>query len=155
MGSIFFTILLNSEHIITKKSMVYLSDLYCFSMYNIEYSRYLIITILSMAGLPPLGGFIGKLLLYLSVIESRLDIIILISLVISIISVYYYLSFVRYILFEKIYNFKLYYFVKKNCFSIILSILSLSLVFFVIYLPILFNIMTFISLSCMYPFIFY
>lgn len=93
----FFTLLLNTEHIITKKNMIYLSDLYCYCFYNFKSSQHLVLTILSMAGLPPLGGFIGKLFLYFSIMEARLDVVIVFSLVLSIISVYYYLSFVRYI----------------------------------------------------------
>jgi len=97
MSISFFTFLLNTEHMVTKKSMIYLSDLYCFCLYNFENSQHLILAILSMAGLPPLGGFIGKLFLYFAVMEARFDFVVLCSLFISIISVYYYLSFVRYI----------------------------------------------------------
>ena len=94
-GIIFFIILLNTEHLITKKIMVYLSDLYSFSIYNNDNSKYLIIAILSMAGLPPLAGFLGKLFLFFSAIQARLDITIFCSLLISIITTYYYLSFVK------------------------------------------------------------
>jgi NADH-quinone oxidoreductase subunit N len=97
MSLSFFSVLLNTEHVVTKKSMLYLSDLYCFCFYDFESSQHLVLVILSMAGLPPLGGFIGKLLLYFSIMEARLDFVIIFSLLISIISVYYYLSFVRYI----------------------------------------------------------
>lgn len=97
MSLSFFALLLNTEHMITKKSMIYLSDLYCFCFYNFENSQHIVLVLLSMAGLPPLGGFIGKLLLYFSIMEARLDFVIVTSLFISIISVYYYLSFVRYI----------------------------------------------------------
>lgn len=97
MSLSFFALLLNTEHMVTKKSMVYLSDIYCFCFYDLQSSRHLVLVILSMAGLPPLAGFIGKLLLYFSVMEARLDFVIIFSLLISIISVYYYLSFVRYI----------------------------------------------------------
>ena len=148
MSIIFFTLLLNTEHIINKKNMIYLSDLYHFSIYNNENSKFLVITILSMAGLPPLAGFFGKLFLYFSIIEARLDTVLIISLIISILSTYYYLSFVRYILFEKIYNHKLYYFIKKSKFNIILNIFSIFLIIFVILLPTIFSIITSLSLSC-------
>lgn len=97
MSLSFFTLLLNTSHIITGRGMLYLSDLYCFCLYNIESSKHLVLVILSMGGLPPLGGFIGKLFLYFSVIEARLDLTIMFSLFLSVLSVYYYLSFVRYI----------------------------------------------------------
>jgi NADH-quinone oxidoreductase subunit N len=75
MSLIFFCVFLNIEHIILKKNIIYLSDLYGLSYYTNEASKHLALTILSMAGLPPLGGFIGKLFLYFAIIESRLDFI--------------------------------------------------------------------------------
>ena len=145
---IFFILLLNTEHLINRKNMVYLSDLYNFSLYNNKNSKFLILSILSMAGLPPLAGFFGKLFLYFSIIESRLDMVLIISLVISILSVYYYLSFVRYILFEKFLNHKLYYFIKKNKFNNILNFFSIFLLLFMLIIPNLFPIIISVGLSC-------
>ena len=155
MSVIFFTILLNTEHVLKKKSMVYLSDLYHFSLYNNSNSKFLIVTVLSMGGIPPLAGFFGKLFLYFSILESRLDILLFISLIISIISSYYYLSFVRYILFEKYINHKLYYFIKQGKFTLILKIFSIFLILFVCILPIIFSTITSLSLSCAWPLIWY
>jgi NADH:ubiquinone oxidoreductase subunit 2 (subunit N) len=148
MSIIFFTILLNTEHILKKKTMIYLSDLYHFSLYNNENSKFLIITILSMGGIPPLAGFFGKLFLYFSIIESRLDILLFVTLIISILSSYYYLNFVRYILFEKYINHKLYYFIKQGKFNLILKMFSIFLLLFGLILPNLFSVITSISLSC-------
>jgi len=97
MSISFFAIILNTEHIITKKSMVYLSDLQSLSLYNTEAGKHLVLVVLSMAGLPPLGGFIGKLFLYFSAMESRLDSIIFISMAVGIVSTYYYLNLVKHI----------------------------------------------------------
>jgi NADH-quinone oxidoreductase subunit N len=155
MSIIFFTLLLNTEHLINKRSMIYLSDLYSLSLYNNANSKYLILTTLSMAGLPPLGGFFGKLFLYFSIIEARLDSLLMVSLFISVMSTYYYLSFVRYIIFEKLYNYKLYYFIKKNKFNIILNFFSFFLISFCVYLPYIFSIVTSLALSCMWPLIWY
>lgn len=155
MNIIFFSIILNSVHLITKRNMIYLSDLYCFSIYNNENSKYLVITILSMAGIPPLAGFIGKLFLYFAIIESRLDFILIVSLFISMVSSYYYLSFIRYIFFEKRYNLKLFYCLKQNNINVILKILSSSLIFFLIFLQkiLAFNIS--LALSCCWPLLWY
>ena len=98
---LFFGIFLNINHIILKKNIIYLSDLYGIFYYNNEIGKHLSLTIFSMAGLPPLGGFFGKLFLYYAVIEARLDFVLFTILLISIISTYYYLNFIRYILFEK------------------------------------------------------
>lgn len=155
MSIIFFTILLNTEHVLKKKSMVYLSDLYHFSLYNNENSKFLIVTILSMGGIPPLAGFFGKLFLYFSIIESRLDILLFVTLIISIISSYYYLNFVRYILFEKYINHKLFHFIQQGKFNLILKFFSAFLILFGLILSHFFSILTSLSLSCAWPLIWY
>jgi len=93
----FFTILLQTENVTNRRSLRYLSDFYYFSLYNNEVGKHLSVTLLSMAGLPPLGGFIGKFFLYLSSVEARLDAVIFISLLISVITTYYYLNIIRYL----------------------------------------------------------
>jgi NADH-quinone oxidoreductase subunit N len=148
MNILFFSIILNTEHIITQRSMIYLSDFYMFSLFNNENSKYLILTLMSMAGLPPLGGFIGKLFLYFAIIEARLDYILILSLVISILSTYYYLGLVRHILFEKCYNLKLYYYIKKNNINKLLNFFSIILISFSLLLPYIFPIIISFSLSC-------
>ena len=155
MNILFFSIILNTEHIITQRSMIYLSDFYMFSLFNNENSKYLILTLMSMAGLPPLGGFIGKLFLYFAIIEARLDYILILSLVISILSTYYYLGLVRHILFEKCYNLKLYYYIKKNNINKLLNFFSIILISFSLLLPYIFPIIISFSLSCVWPLIWY
>ncbi len=151
----FFTLLLNTEHIITKKNMIYLSDLYCYCFYNFKSSQHLVLTILSMAGLPPLGGFIGKLFLYFSIMEARLDVVIVFSLVLSIISVYYYLSFVRYIWFEKYKVLKLYYTQNERNIAFLLNVLSFFLLIFGLIFPYIFSFFFKLALSCGWPLIWF
>jgi len=97
MTIVFFTLLLNMEHVKTKRSLLYLSDLYFTPQFSTEASKHLTLTILSMAGLPPLAGFIGKFFLYFSAIEARLDMTIFFSMLLGMISTYYYLNLVRHI----------------------------------------------------------
>jgi len=134
MNLIFFSVFLNIEHIILRKNIIYLSDLYGLNLYTNEVAKHLSVTILSMAGLPPLGVFIGKLFLYFAIIEARLDFILVISLLMSLISTYYYLNFVRYMFFEKRLELKLYYYSKKIELTIILRGFSAFLITFPIYL---------------------
>ena len=155
MSVSFFTILLNTQHVLTKKSMVYLSDIYCFCFYDFQSSQHLVLVVLSMAGLPPLGGFIGKLLLYFSVMEARLDFVIIFSLLLSIISVYYYLSFIRYIWFEKYKVIKLYYYKNELFIDILLKTSSFFLLFFALFLPQFFLFFFKLSLSCSWPLIWF
>lgn len=98
----FFMIVLNVEHIITAQSIIYLSDLYGMSVYQPMVANHLVGLLLSMAGLPPWGGFLAKLILYFAVIEARLNLAILLCLLVSVITTYYYLSFIRHIFFERV-----------------------------------------------------
>ncbi len=50
----------------------------------------LVVSMLSMAGIPPLAGFAGKLYLFMTVVEDYMWLV-LIGLVMSMVSVYYYL----------------------------------------------------------------
>ena len=154
MNLIFFSVFLHVEHAIVKKNVIYLSDLYGISYYSKESSIHLAITILSMAGLPPLGGFIGKLFIYFSAIEARLDFSLIITLAVSILSTYYYLNFVRYIFFEKRSEYKLYYYIKNAKLTFFLRIFSIFLVSFPIFLSIYFDFFIKMSFSCIWPFIY-
>ena len=55
----------------------------------------LLVCMLSMAGIPPLAGFAGKFYLFSAVIEQGFLWLAIIGLVMSMLSVYYYLSVVR------------------------------------------------------------
>lgn len=153
MNLIFFSIFLRIEHAIIEKNIVYLSDLYGISSYSYETSIHFSITILSMAGLPPLGGFIGKLFIYFSAIEARLDFSLLFTLLISILSTYYYLNCIRYIFFEKRGEYKLYYFINDKNLTVFLRCCSFFLVFFPVLLPVCLNFFIKLGFSCAYPFI--
>lgn len=155
MSLIFFTIFLNLEHIVLKKNVIYLSDLYGLSHYTNEVGKHLALTILSMAGLPPLGGFIGKLFLYFCIIEARLDFILVLSLLMSLVSTYYYLNFVRYLFFEKHSELKLYYYVKKSELTFFLRVCTFILISFPVFLPNYIDFFLKLSFSCSFPFIFF
>jgi len=148
MNLIFFSIFLNIEHVILRKNIIYLSDLYSLSLYTKEIAQHLALTILSMAGLPPLGGFIGKLFLYFAIIEAHLNFILVVSLIISLISTYYYLNFVRFLFFEKRVEIKLYYYIKKVELIVFLRCFSLILVTFIIYLNTYIDFFLKLSFSC-------
>lgn len=148
MNLIFFSVFLRTEHAIIEKNVVYLSDLYGISSYSYETSIHFAITILSMAGLPPLGGFIGKLFIYFSAIEARLDFSLLFTLLISVLSAYYYLNCIRYIFFEKRGEYKLYYFINDKKITFFLRCCSFFLVFFPMLLPYCFDFFIKLGFSC-------
>ena len=87
-----FTILahINVSNIIQLRNIFYNNKLYGF---------FLTLPILSLAGLPPLVGFMGKYISIYIIYNSELEIIGGILLLLSIISLYYYLRIVHYIFF--------------------------------------------------------
>lgn len=154
MSLIFFILLLNTEHIVTKKNIIYLSELYCFSIYSPKFAKYLAVVLFSMAGIPPLGGFIGKLFIYVVAIEAKLDLVVFFSLLLSILSTYYYLNFVHYLWFVKFNVLRLYFF-KLTCWlTLFLDGLVFFLVFFIGFSPPVLRLATGLAFSCVWPFIF-
>jgi len=97
----FFSILLNVRGD-DRMSIIFLSDFQRLSINEKEISTHLAVLLFSMSGFPPLGGFIGKFLIYVSAIRSNLFVLIFISLIFSTISTYYYLKMLRIVYFEDI-----------------------------------------------------
>lgn len=155
MSISFFTIVLNIEHAITKRGIVYLSDVYSLALYNAESTRHLVIVILSMAGLPPLGGFFGKLFIYFAVMEARMDWVVFCSLLIGVISTYYYLSLLRHVWFEKTRYIKIFLLEHNSSLNLVLRSVSIILCFFIVFFIKSFHVVTTIALSCMCPFSWY
>jgi len=155
MNIIFFGVFLNINHIVFDRNIIYLSDLYGLNAHVNDAGKYLVLTILSMAGLPPLGGFVGKLFIYFSIIESRFDFILIISLLMSLISTYYYLNIVRYVFFEQHFEVKLYYYIKKVELTILLRFFCLMLLSFPFFLHKYFDFFLKLSFSCAWPFLFF
>ena len=148
-----FAIFLNTLHVGTKKPIFYLCELYFFSSTQIRPARYLSLIFLSMAGLPPLGGFLGKLLIFICLMEVRLDITILITLLFSIISSFYYLNFIHYLWFVKYSKLKLFFFTPSFTFDIFLQILSSLLVLFVWFFPTIYLFALTLAYSCLWPYV--
>ena len=154
MSVVFFAMILNIEHVVTRRTMLYLSDLSSISLNNSELGgKYLIIVILSMGGLPPTGGFFGKVLIYFAAMEARLDFIVFLSLCLSVISTYYYLSLIQYLCFERRRVLKLFLYKRKVVLDSLLQILSMLLLFAFVGLPYSFLIITSLALSCLCPII--
>ena len=55
----------------------------------------------SIAGLPPLAGFFGKLYILISAIESKLYILSIVAILTSIVSAFYYLRIIKIIFFDE------------------------------------------------------
>lgn len=148
MSMVFFTIILNTEHVVTKKNVIYLSELYCFAIYSPKIAKYLAVVLFSMAGIPPLGGFIAKLCIYVVAIDARLDLAVFFSLLLSIISTYYYLNFIHYLWFVKFNILRLYFFRLDFLLSAFLDLMIFFLIFFIGFFPMVLNISINLALSC-------
>jgi NADH-quinone oxidoreductase subunit N len=91
------------------------------------------VTLFSMAGVPPLAGFFTKLFILSNLVNHSFYLTVLIILIFSVISNYYYLNFIKYVLFEKnnvinLFFFDLHY---LNFGAIILFFSSLILILFI------------------------
>lgn len=72
-------------------------------------------------------------------------------MLISVVSVYYYLNLIRHIWFEKTSFIKVYYFNKNVTLKILLRLISLILCFFILFLPNIFSFVTKLAVSCVFP----
>jgi len=81
-------------------SPVFLSALSNFFQTNKIWAASFIIIFFSLAGLPPLSGFFSKILVLLSIIKTQLFSLNLLLILISAVSVFYYLKVIKTIFFE-------------------------------------------------------
>lgn len=106
----FFLILLNLEHILHKQNIIYLNQLYSVFFYNKEITFHLICILFIMAAFPPFNSFFIKFFILLLVLEQKMEFLIGLILIISLISVFYYLNLIQQLLFFKINKTKIYLF---------------------------------------------
>lgn len=87
------------------------------------------INFLSLAGIPPLSGFISKMLLFSAVIQLNYLFLIIILIIISLISAYYYIRPIKLIWFQQTKR-KAIFLAEIPFFAGLLLILSFSLIYF-------------------------
>ena len=86
------------------------------------------ISLFSIAGFPPMIGFLVKVGIFLTAIESSLYFLALISILCSVIATFYYIRIIKIMYFEKLIVGKLYYPINSNK-GILISFLFLLLLF--------------------------
>ena len=91
----------------------------------------------SIAGIPPMIGFLAKMNIFLLIVEVSLYFIALISILFSIISIFYYLRIIKILYFENLLVGKLYYPINTTSLSIFTLLLFL-LIFLFLYPTILY-----------------
>lgn len=105
-----------------------LGDLVLLRKSNPALAFSLALTMFSVAGIPPMLGFLAKMSVFLSVIGISFYIIALLSILFSVVSTFYYIRVIKVLYFENTLVGKLYYSIDDNI-TLILSLLVFSLVF--------------------------
>jgi len=125
--SIFLTLQLKYKY--TKKQNKDLADLNLLSKSNNILALFFSTVLLSIAGLPPMIGFLVKIGIFLVSIEASMYLIAIISILCSVISTFYYIRIIKTMYFESSIAGKLYYPIKSN-----ISILIVCLFYFLLFL---------------------
>jgi NADH-quinone oxidoreductase subunit N len=79
----------------------YFSELTSLFIFNKPLSVLFLVSLLSTAGIPPFGGFISKLLIIFSLIRSSFYLPGFVVIFTSVVSVFYYLRWVKFIFFDR------------------------------------------------------
>nr|BBC77701.1 NADH dehydrogenase subunit 2 [Nitzschia sp. NIES-3576] len=109
------------------KSNKELGDLVLLNESNPMLSLILAITLFSMAGIPPIVGFLAKLGIFLVVVKSSAYIVALLSILFSVISTFYYIRVIKILYFENVLVGKLYIPITTEK-ALIVSVLALLLI---------------------------
>ncbi len=112
-----------------KKQNKDLADLSSLSKANNVLALFFSTVLLSIAGIPPMIGFLVKIGIFLASIEASMYFVAIISILCSVISTFYYIRIVKIMYFESSTAGKLYYPIKSN-----ISILIVCLFYFILFL---------------------
>jgi proton-translocating NADH-quinone oxidoreductase chain N len=116
-----------------QKYIRYLSDLNSLYKTNPILAFTFVISLFSMAGIPPLAGFFSKFYIFFAALENGSYIVLILGLLTSIIGSFYYIRIIKIIYFEtKIKN--VYYQPVNYITGLILGVSTLFLIFFFIFL---------------------
>ena len=107
-------ILTRLKLIYNKKQNKDLSNLTLLCKSNNMLALVLMVALFSIAGLPPMIGFIVKLGIFLAAIEQSMYIVVLVSIIFSVISTFIYLRIVKVLFFESVLVGNLYYSIKSQ-----------------------------------------
>ena len=105
--SIFIMTRVKTSHF--KKQNKDLTDLVAFSKSNYTLATFFSVILFSVAGFPPMVGFLVKINVFLTAIESSMYFIALISILCSVVATFYYIRIIKIVYFEKTVSGKLYY----------------------------------------------
>lgn len=154
----FFLLFLTTRDEKTNRALTYLTDLNNFATQNRLLSITLVIILFSLAGIPPLAGFFGKFYLLLHAFESGYYVVVIVGLLTSMISTFYYLRLIKIMWFEKPQsienlNHTKYNFINRlnNTTLTCYFFIEVLLISFVTWSQFLFKIMDLVTYSCLMP----
>jgi NADH-quinone oxidoreductase subunit N len=124
-----FGVVLSLRDKVTKNKIKYLSELHNLGNTNPALAISFTIILFSMAGIPPLAGFMGKLYIFLSAMESSMYVLAIIGILTSCIGAVYYIRLIKIMYFEKLRVFTFYQEVNREK-----SILIALCIFFLVFL---------------------
>ena len=118
-----------------------LSDLSLLNKSNPAIAFGLAVTIFSVAGLPPLAGFLSKIGVFLTLLQQKLYFVCVAVILCSVVSTFYYIRLIKVLYFENCLVGKLYYPIKTNktlflsvsIFLLIFLFINPSVVFLILY----------------------
>lgn len=125
--SIFLFLRLKQKNSVSKYNKE-LGDFVLLRKSNMPISFALALTMFSLAGIPPLAGFLAKASVFFQLINTSFYIIALITILCSVVSTFYYIRIIKILYFENVLVGKLYYPICSEK-TILLSILVFALVF--------------------------
>jgi NADH-quinone oxidoreductase subunit N len=138
----------------TKRNVEYIPELKYFARHNWMYSMGMSVILFSMAGIPPLAGFFGKYFLFLIAFQSEYYLLILVGMITSLISTFYYLRIIKIMWFEdtsytsfgvSLLKTHLTFFQRQMFF-----ISEILIIFFILWSKFLFNLTTVMTTTCQF-----
>jgi len=96
----FLQLYLNTRFMGYGKNIEFLTELQLFAQQNWPLSVGLVIILFTMAGIPPLAGFYGKYFLFLAAFEAENYALVIVGMITSLVSSYYYLRIIKILWFE-------------------------------------------------------
>ena len=124
--SIFILVRLKTNY--NSKQNKDLTDLLLLGKSNSMLALFFTTVLLSIAGFPPMIGFLVKISVFLTAIESSMYFVALVSILCSVVATFYYIRIIKIFYFEKSLVGKLYY-PLNNQKSILISVLFFSFLF--------------------------
>ena len=124
--SIFTITRLRNNHL--QKQNKDLTDLVSLNKSNYMLAIFFTTVLFSVAGFPPMIGFLVKISVFLTAIESSMFFVALISILCSVVGTFYYIRLIKILYFEKVLVGMLYYPIKAQS-SLLISMLFFLLLF--------------------------